>query len=210
MAQNPYAGFNASADPYTKSSDSLAATPNPPRERSPGATSSTDEYDPYGDRYGTPPLGTPSPSQTANREQQRRAPQPPAQGRAGGYGGFYAQSIAPAGSAGPSPKQPLPVPVPRSQSQQQPYGGRDNRSRENLPAPAQQAQRRPSDESRGFRNGGSDGSMRPPDGPAAREFRKPSMGERSYSGGPNNSVARDRERAVTRGGGGSGTRQIEG
>ncbi|KFY15860.1 hypothetical protein V492_01725 [Pseudogymnoascus sp. VKM F-4246] len=53
--------------------------------------------------------------------------------------------------------------------------------------------------------------MRPPDGPAAREFRKPSMGDRSYSGGgaPNNLTPRDRERAPTRGGGGSGTRQIE-
>ncbi|OBT53382.1 hypothetical protein VE04_05347 [Pseudogymnoascus sp. 24MN13] len=176
MAQNPYAGFNASADPYTQSSDSLAAaTPNPPRERSPGATPSTDDYDPYGDRYGTPPLGTPPPQQAANREQQRRAPRPPpGRGRTGGYGGFYAQSIAPAGSAGPSPKQPLPVPRAPQQQQQQVYGGRDNRSRENLPAPRSRRRRTTSDESRGFRNGASDGgSMRPPDGPAAREFRKP-------------------------------------
>lgn len=201
MAQNPYAGFNASADPYTQG-ESLAATPNPPRERSPGATSNTDDYDPYGDRYGTPPLGTPPPSQNANRE--RRAAPPGPGPRAGGYGGFYANSISPAASANPSPKQPPP----RSQPPQQPYGGRDNRSRENLEAP--QGQRRPSDESRRVRNGGSDGSMRPPDGPATREFRKPSMGERSYSGGPNNSAPRDRERAVTSGGGGSGTRQIEG
>lgn len=208
MAQNPYAGFNASADPYTQSSESLAATSNPPRERSPGATSSIDDYDPYGDRYGTPPLGTPPPQSSSqqNGNRDRRAA-PPGPGRTGGYGGFYANSISPAGSAGPPPKQPLPVPRLQQQPPQQPYGGRGNGSRENLGAP--QTQRRPSDESR-RRNGGSDGSMRPPDGPATRDFRKPSIGERSYSGGPNNSASRERERSVTRGGGGSGTRQIEG
>lgn len=206
MAQNPYAGFNASADPYTQG-DSLTASSNPPRERSPGATTSTDDYDPYGDRYGTPPLGTPpAPSQGANREQRRPGTGPGAP-RTGGYGGFYANNVSPAGGAGPSPKQPLPVP--RSQPQQLMYGGA-NRSRENLPAPQAQTQRRPSDESRRLRNGVSDGNMRSPDGPAAREFRKPSMGDRSYSGGSNNLAPRDRERAPTRGGGGSGTRQIEG
>ncbi|KFY48382.1 hypothetical protein V495_01387 [Pseudogymnoascus sp. VKM F-4514 (FW-929)] len=60
MAQNPYAGFNASADPYTAGDTLAASSPNPSRDRSPGATSTnTDDYDPYGDRYGTPPLGTP-------------------------------------------------------------------------------------------------------------------------------------------------------
>lgn len=198
MAQNPYAGFNASADPYTNG-DGLAASPNPPQSRSPGGTSSTDDYDPYGDRYGTAPIATSNSSSNSlsNPNRERRAGP-----RAGGDGGFYANNNGSAPSINSSPKPSYP------------YDGRENRSRENLPTP--RMQRIPSDESRRLRYGVSDGNMRAPEMPAMREFRKPSTGDRSYSGGsggPNNSSLRDKERTVARpsgGSGGSGTRQIEG
>jgi hypothetical protein len=185
MARNPYASFNASADPYTNG-DGLGAPSSQPPSRSPAATPSTDEYDPYGDRYGAPPINT-----SSSRE---RRPGP----RAGGYGGFNPNS----NGSGPG------VQAPPQQLQQQ--DGRDpysNRSRENSGA---RSQRRPSEESRRFRNE-VDGNMPPPEMPATRNFTRPNTGERTYSGnnGMNNNSSRDRTQGTSRNGG-DGTRQIEG
>ncbi|KAI9746344.1 MAG: hypothetical protein M1818_000056 [Claussenomyces sp. TS43310] len=65
MARNPYARLGDEAgDPYTNGYETSHTTP------------STDDYDPYGERYNTPPLPPASPAR------DRRG------GRTGGYGGF--------------------------------------------------------------------------------------------------------------------------
>src|SRR5271169_1293688 len=69
MARNPYAGVGGGSDPYTNGNSYGTSTTN--------ANSGADDYDPYGDRYGTPPIPA------TNSARDRRGV------RAGGYGGFY-------------------------------------------------------------------------------------------------------------------------
>lgn len=68
MAGNPYAAYNTANDPYTNGNNYGAAESTP-----------TDDYDPYGDRYGTPPV-------PAARDARRAA-------RTGGYGGFVEDNV---------------------------------------------------------------------------------------------------------------------
>jgi hypothetical protein len=72
MARNPYAGSGGGSDPYTNGT----GHGGPATGTAPG----TDDYDPYGERYGTPPITT------ATAARDRRA------ARAGGYGNFYENS----------------------------------------------------------------------------------------------------------------------
>src|SRR5271156_6308344 len=72
MARNPYAGVGGGSDPYLNGNSYGTSTTN--------AGSSVDDYDPYGDRYGTPPI----PATSSARD--RRGV------RAGGYGSFYENS----------------------------------------------------------------------------------------------------------------------
>src|SRR5579871_4758462 len=91
MARNPYSGVGSGSDPYVNGNGRGTLTTN--------STSGTDDYDPYGERYGTPPI--PAASYTRDRRGVR----------AGGYGGFYENSN---GST--------PAVLPTAQQVQQPEG----------------------------------------------------------------------------------------
>jgi hypothetical protein len=117
MSRNPYANSSAGADPYTNGNGYGAPAQAP-------ATSATDDYDPYGDRYGTPPI----PSSGGGRD--RRA------GRSGGYGGFYdgngsspgvqttAQQPQPQNDYGRAADEPAPMRSPRRPAAVDPAAGR--------------------------------------------------------------------------------------
>lgn len=176
MARNPYAGLSAGPDPYTNGSSYGA----------PSVASSTEEYDPYGDRYGTPPISTAS----SSRDRRGGA------GRTGGYGGFYDDSN---GSA--------PAVQPAAQQQDR-FDGYGQRSEDEPPARASPNRRPYASErnnARGYREDRSDADSDRSRGPDYRRG-----GERFISNGNGSSeVAVGRSRGAVRGGG-DGTRQIEG
>jgi len=174
MARNPYAGMRGDADPYTNGNPYAASSTAPV----PG----TDDYDPYGERYGTPPITS------ASASRDRRA------ARAGGYGGFYENSNGSSSSA-------LGVqPAPPQAQMLEGYG----RGRGEEPPPMRSS-RRPAglEPVRTYMEeaDSSEGSRGP-------EYRRGV--ERQYqNGGIRNDSASSRNRSNGRGGG-DGTRQIEG
>jgi len=175
MARNPYSGLSANTDPYTNGNSSYGASTT---------SSITEEYDPYGDRYGTPPI-----SSSSSRE--RRG------GRTGGYGGFYEDS-----------NRPAPA-VPPAAQQQDRFDGYGQRSEEE-PIARSSPNRRPYVSGRSnARNYIQDRSDADSEGSRGPEYRR--GGERRVANGNShsNDLAVDRSRGVP-GGGGDGTRQIEG
>ncbi len=176
MARNPYVGLGSGADLYTNGNGYGTSTTI--------SAGGTDEYDPYGDRYGTPPIAA------ANTGRDRRA------ARTGGYGGFYENSngSSPAAQStgrreqsdgyGTSPGDgPLPVRSPRRP------GGPDQST------------------GRGYRQdrGDADSSG----GSRGAEYRRGADRQYQNGGEAGNDSAMGRSRGVPRGGG-DGTRQIEG
>lgn len=172
MARNPYAGVGASTDPYANGSAPFLAT---------------DDYDPYGERYGTPPI----PSASSSRERR--------QGRTGGYGGFYENS-------GGAPPAVQPV-----AQQMQSQDGYRSRTPED-PVPFQSPRRAmggDQNNARRFREDRPDAE--PIDAARNRDYRRGA--ERMYSNG--NGSAGELVVGRSRGNGrignvGDGTRQIEG
>lgn len=93
MARNPYAGLGTARDPYT---NGYATSDAPP--------STADDYDPYGERYNTPPI----PSTSAARDRKGT--------RTGGYGGFENNNE--------SVVTPQQIPQPTPPDGQSAYGSR--------------------------------------------------------------------------------------
>lgn len=215
MAQNPYASFNASADPYTSSSNNntnpYANAPTTsygngtgtgygglggtgtPAASSPVASRkpSTDDYDPYSqERYGTPPIVQ---SSSRQRPAEPRQQASTTSQRPGGYGGFYKQENG-SGHIGSGTSV-------GNGAREQQYAA--SRSREDLSL----RQRRPSEESKRIRREDTE-PLPQPQMPATRDFRRPSN-PNNY---PNNTAAAgsapsaqmSSPQAV-----GEGTRQIE-
>lgn len=239
MAQNPYASFNAAADPYTNSSsmntNPYANAPAAPYGNGAGtgygglvgtsATASsntnvarkpsTDDYDPYSqERYGTPPIVK---SSSRQRPPESRQAEPPTSQRPGGYGGFYKQE----NGSGHIARDARPG----SAGREQPYSA--TRSREDLSL----RQRRPSGESKRMRREEAE-PLPAPQIPATRDFRRPSNNGGATTGvnapgtrGVPGSRARNASNNLTSASGnapymqaasateqaaGEGTRQIEG
>lgn len=176
MAHNPYAGPGSGADPYSNNNGYGTSTTI--------SAGGTDDYDPYGDRYGTPPIAASS----AGRD--RRA------ARTGGYGGFYENSN------GSSPA----VQSSGRREQSDGYGT----SPGDGPLPVR-SPRRPaiSDQStgRGYRQDRGDAD--PSGGSRGAEQRRGIDHQYQNGGLAGNGGATGRTRGVPRGGG-DGTRQIEG
>lgn len=179
MSRNPYASSSATADPYTNGNGYRVATQAP-------SSTANDDYDPYGDRYGTPPI----PSTSAARD--RRA------GRTGGYGGFFDSN----GTA-PSARSVSPQPQPQNdygRAVDEPGQMRSPRR----PAAVEPAGNRRYRTERGDDGGSADTSRSP-------DYRR--GGERLNPSGPsvaNNELMASRNRSNGRAVGGDGTRQIEG
>src|SRR5450432_2719210 len=126
MARNPYAGLGGGSDPYTNGNGYGSSATSTP--------SITDDYDPYGERYGTPPIAA-----AASTQRDRRG------ARAGGYGGFYENSNGSAPTARPVAQQPQ---QPQQPQQHERYGGEGM----DQPLPVRSPRRRGgSDQSRGYR-----------------------------------------------------------
>lgn len=175
MARNPYAGTGGGSDPYTNGNSYGIPTTN--------TASRADDYDPYGDRYGTPPI----PATSSARD--RRGV------RAGGYGGFYENSN---GSA------PAVQPAPQQAPQQDGYSSGPSSE----PVPVRSPRRNAgSDQARRYRQ--ERGDAESSEGSRGPEFRR--VAERHYQNGSaaSGDVVVGRSRGNGRGGG-DGTRQIEG
>jgi len=181
MSRNPYADVGAGADPYVNGNGYRAHAP------------ATDDYDPYGERYGTPPTGA------SNATRDRRAGGSGGRGggrgdgRAGGYGGFYENSN---GSA----------PAVQAVAGNAEYG---NDGYGEDPAPPRSPRRNATSANNNRR-------QRQEYGNAGSEDRNPSFeyrrgGERQYTNGNGlgNELVVGRNRGNARSGG-DGTRQIEG
>jgi hypothetical protein len=181
MARNPYAGLGASTDPYTNGNGYGAPAPS----------RTSEDYDPYGDVYGTPL----TPSTSADRER-------PA-GRSGGYGGFYDSGSGPAPAVQPAPQQ------------QDRYDGYGRQSEDEPPPPRASPNRRPMiserSSARGYRQDRSDTDLEGSRSSRAPEYRR-GGGERAFSStnGSSNDAIIPRIRGDLGRGGGDGTRQIDG
>jgi hypothetical protein len=214
MASNPYAGLNANSDPYTNG-DGIGATlagPISVPDRNPASSPSSDDYDPYGERYGTPPISAAS---SVSARERRGA-------RTGGYGGFYANGSGNNGS-GTNMNVQAPRRSNESEERRDAYGGTNVGARLRDDGAPPRSQRRPSAANEGpvereRRLGGrNEASTLPPDFGAGRDFRRPSAGpDRGYSNqsnGYNNAQRSERAKPIgisAAAGGGDGTRQIEG
>ena len=176
MARNPYAGLGGDSDPYTNGNGygaSLSIT-----------ASSTDDYDPYGERYGTPPIAS------ANTGRDRRA------ARTGGYGSFYANSNGSNSSA-----QAVQPDIPPAR-QREGYGGTAGEERVPVRSP-----RRPAGSDQSARYRQDRGDVESSEGSRGPEYRRGGGREyRNGSGVSNDLVGRSRGNGTQ---GGDGTRQIE-
>lgn len=182
MARNPYAGLSASSDPYTNGG-SYGTSPVSSASLAP----STEEYDPYGDRYGTPPISN------ASSSRERRG----GGGRTGGYGGFYEDDR---GSA--------PAVQPAAQQQDR-FDGYGQRSEDEPPvrvSPNRRAYAAERGNARGYRDDRSDGDSERSRGP---EYRRGGERSNNTNGNGAGDLPVGRSRGAARGGG-DGTRQIEG
>lgn len=181
MARNPYAGLSTATDLYTNGNGYAEPEPAPAAD-----------YDPYGERYGTPPI-------PAARD-VRRAP-----ARTDGYGGFGDESNGPSPAVRPQEQY----------SRQEGYG---QRVVVDQPAPTR-SPRRPAAidgaNARSYRSQRSEGSA------DSGNRGPPSYGRPSERLNPNGNASsienvtppapRNRGNGIYgRSGGGDGTRQIEG
>jgi hypothetical protein len=172
MSRNPYSGLGANTDINSNGNSYGASTASP----------ATDDYDPYGERYGTPPIG----SVIGGRRG----------GRTGGYGGFYENSN---GSAT----------ISQQSQQSERYDGYGSRTSEE--SALVRSSRRPGgsgpNNARRIRqdHGDADSS----EGSRGPEYRRGGERSRQNDDGANAGVALSLS-GENGGGGGDGTRQIDG